>query len=161
MDTPPAPERSQPLHPVVQPPTLTILYSSTAIATGGLLDGRVRTIDGQLDLALAKPRELGGIGDRPGHDSYQLLAAAYSASFLASLVGARSQDGPQFPPDAAVQATVAFGLRPDGGFGLEITLEVKLPGFEGAYAEQLMEKARHIWSIGDATREEALRLKLA
>jgi lipoyl-dependent peroxiredoxin len=148
------------MHPVVQPPTLAILYSSTAIATGGLLEGRVRTIDGQLDMALAKPRELGGSGDRPGHDPCQLLAAAYSASFLTSLHAARMQDGPQFPPDAAVQAAVAFGLRPDGGFGLEITLEVKLPGFERADAEKLMERARHICSICDATREEVLRLKL-
>jgi lipoyl-dependent peroxiredoxin len=148
------------MHPVVQTPTLAILYSSTAIATGGLLDARVRTIDGQLDMVLAKPRELGGSGDRPGHDPYQLLAAAYSASFLASLLAARSLDGPQFPPDAAVQATVGFGLHPNGGFGLEITLEVKLPGFERADAEKLMEKARHICSVCDATREEVLRLKL-
>ena len=146
--------------PVVQPPTLTVLYSSTAIATGGLLEGRVRTTDRKLDLVLAKPRQLGGSGDGPGYDPYQLLAAAYSASFLASLVGARSEDGPQFPPDAAVQATVVFGLRPDGGFGLEITLEVRLPGFAQADAETLMEKARHICSLCDATRREVLRLKL-
>jgi lipoyl-dependent peroxiredoxin len=148
------------MHPVIQPPTLAILYSSTAIATGCLLDGRVRTIDGQLDMALAKPRELGGSGDRPGHDPYQLLAAAYSASFLASLLAARSQDGPQIPPDAAVQTTVGFGLRPDGGFGLEITLEVTLPGLGRADAESLMEKARRMCSICEATREEVLRVKL-
>jgi Ohr subfamily peroxiredoxin len=138
---------------------LAILYSSTAIATGGLLEGCVRTIDGRLDMALAKPRELGGNAG-PGHDPYQLLAAAYSAGFLASLLAARPQDGPPFPPDAAVQATVGFGLRVDGGFGLEITLEVRLPGFEHAEAEALMKKARHICSMCDATRAEVLRLKL-
>jgi osmotically inducible protein OsmC len=148
------------MHPVIQPPTLSILYSSTALATGGLLEGRVRTIDGRLDLVLAKPRELGGSGDGPGYDPFQLLAAAYSASFLASLLAARSQQGPQRSPDAAVQAIVGFGLRPDGGFGLEITLEVRLPGLEQADAETLMEKARHICSICDATRKEVLRLKL-
>jgi organic hydroperoxide reductase OsmC/OhrA len=100
------------MHPVVQPPTLAVLYSSTAIATGGLLEGRVRTMDRRLDLVLAKPQQLGGTGAGPGHDPYQLLAAAYSASFLASLLGVRSQDGPQLPPDAAVQATVAFRASP-------------------------------------------------
>jgi Ohr subfamily peroxiredoxin len=139
---------------------LAILYSSTAVATGSLLEGRVRTIDGRLDIALAKPRELGGEAGGAGHDPYQLLAAAYSASFLASLLAARSQAGPPFPPDAAVRATVGFGLREDGGFGLEITLEVRLPGFEHAEAEALMEKARHICSMCDATRSEVLRLKL-
>jgi Ohr subfamily peroxiredoxin len=148
------------MHPVLEPPTLGILYSSTAIATGGILEGRVRTIDGGLDIVLAKPRALGGSGNESGNDPEQLLAAAYSASFLAALLAARSQDGPKVPPDAAVQATVAFGLRPDGGFGLEITLEIRLPGFTQAEAEGLMEKARHICSICDATRKEVLRLKL-
>jgi len=143
-----------------RPPTLTLLYSSTAIATGGLLEGRVRTIDGRLDLVLAKPQDLRGSGPGPGQDPYQLLAAAYSASFLASLAGARSQDGPAFPPDAAVQATVGFGLRPDGGFGLQVTLEVRLPGIAQADAETLMEKARHMCSMCAATRKEVLRLKL-
>jgi len=148
------------MQPVVQPPTLAVLYSSTAIATGGLLEGRVRTIDGGLDLVLAKPQQLGGSGAGPGNDPYQLLAAAYSASFLAALLGVRSQGGPQFLPDTAVQATVGFGLRPDGGFGLEITLEVRLPGIAPADAQLLIEKARHICSLCDATRKEVLRLRL-
>jgi Ohr subfamily peroxiredoxin len=146
--------------PVVETPTLSILYSSTAIATGGLLEGRVRTLDGRLDLELAKPRELGGSADGTGHDPFQLLAAAYSASFLASLLAARSQDSPQLSPDVAVQATVGFGLRPDGGFGLQVTLEVRLPGFERADAARLVEKAGHLCSLCDATRKEVLRLEL-
>ena len=128
------------MHPVQELPKLGILYSSSAIATGGLLEGRVRTLDGRLDIELAKPHELGGSGARAGHDPYQLLSAAYAASFLGSLLAARSHDAPQFPPDATVQATVAFGLRADGGFGLEITLEVRLPRFERADAETLMDK---------------------
>ena len=148
------------MQPVVQPPTLGILYSCSAIASGGLLEGRVRTIDGRLDLALAKPQELGGSGHAPGHDPFQLLAAAYSASFLAALLAARSHDRPQLPPEVAVQSTVAFGLREDGGFGLEITLGVKLPGIDKADAASLMEKARHICSLCDATRNEVLRLEL-
>lgn len=148
------------MHPIVQPPTLGILYSCTAIATGGLLEGRVRTVDGRLDLALAKPPELGGSGHPPGHDPFQLLAAAYSASFLAALLAARSHDRPQLSPEAAVQATVKFGLREDGGFGLEITLGVKLPGIAKEDAATLMEKAHHICSLCDATRNEVLRFEL-
>jgi len=144
----------------LESPTLGILYSSVAIATGGLLEGRVRTTDGSLDIVLAKPKELGGSRNGPGNDPEQLLAAAYSAGFLAALVAARPQDDPKFPPDATVQATVAFGLRPDGGFGLEVTLQVRLPMFARAEAERLMAKARHICSICDATRQELLRLEL-
>jgi hypothetical protein len=35
--------------------------------------------------------------------------------FFAALVAARQPDAPKITPDAAVRATVAFGLRPDGG----------------------------------------------
>jgi organic hydroperoxide reductase OsmC/OhrA len=44
---------------------------------------------------------------------------------------------------------------------LEITLEVRLPGFERAVGETLLEKARHLCSMCDATRNEVLRLELA
>lgn len=145
---------------ILEPRTLGILYSSTATATGGLLEGRVRTTDGRLDMVLAKPKELGGSNNGPGNNPEQLLAAAYSAGFLAALVAARPRDDPKFPPDATVQATVAFGLRPDGGFGLEVTLQVSLPGFAHAEAERLVTTARHICSLCDATREEVLRLEL-
>jgi len=146
--------------PVRSPETLSVLYKATAIATGGLLDGRVRTADGALDVVLAKPKELGGVGG-PGNDPEQFLAAAYSASFHAALQAVFPRDGPKFPPQASVQATVGFGLRPDGGFGLEITLEARLPGVQRADAERLLEKARHISALCDATRREVLHLKLA
>ena len=145
--------------PETAPATLGILYSVRAIASGELLDGRVRTVDGGLDLALAKPKELGG-GDGPGNDPFQLLAAAYSAIFHAALQAAFPHDGPKFPPQATVEATVDFGLRPDGGFGLRITLHVKLPGIEHRDAEARIERARHICSVCDATRRAVLQVKL-
>lgn len=147
------------MHSATNQATLSILYSTRAIATGGLLNERVRTTDGAVDFVLAKPKELGGeVG--AGINPEQLLAAAFAASFHAALRGICSRDGPKFPPDAAVHATVGFGLRPDGGFGLEFTLGVKLPGFERAAAETLLEKARHISSVCDATRSEVLRVEL-
>jgi Ohr subfamily peroxiredoxin len=145
--------------PKASPETLGILYSASAVTTGELLDGRVRTNDGGLDIRLAKPKELGG-EEGPGNNPFQLLAAAYSASFHAALQAVFPHDGLKFPPDATVQATVGFGLRPDGGFGLEVTLDIKLPGVEHRHAETLVEKARHICSLCDATRKEVLHIKL-
>jgi Ohr subfamily peroxiredoxin len=139
--------------------TLGVLYSVRAIASGELLDGRVHTIDGALDLALAKPKELGG-GAGPGNNPFQLLAAAYAAIFHAALQAAFPRDGPEFPPQATVEATVEFGLRPDGGFGLKVALDVRLPGIEHRDGETQIEKARHICSLCDATREEVLQVKL-
>ena len=139
---------------------LGILYSARAIATGEMLDGRVRTIDGGLDVMLAKPKELGG-GDGPGNNPFQLLAAAYSASFHAALQAVFPREGPKFPAEATVEATVEFGLRPDGGFGLEVVLDIGLPGIERTHAETLIEKARHLCSVCDATRKEILQIRLA
>ena len=145
--------------PPTAPATLGVLYSVRAIASGELLDERVRTIDGGLDLLLSKPKELGG-GDGPGNNPFQLLAAAYSAIFHAALQAAFPRDGPKFPPHATVEATVEFGLRPDGGFGLKVALDVSLPGIEHRDAETRIEKARHICSLCDATRREVLQVKL-
>lgn len=147
------------MHSATEPGTLAILYSVNAIATGGLLDEHVRTTDGTLDFVLAKPRELGGEVSA-GNNPAQLLAAAYAASFHAALQAICSRDGPGFPTDATVQATVGFGLRPDGGFGLELTLGARLPGLERPAAEALIEKARYICSVCDATRKEVLRVEL-
>jgi Ohr subfamily peroxiredoxin len=147
------------VHSATKPATLSILYSASAIASGGLMKERVRTTDGMLDLVLAKPKELGGEVST-GNNPHQLLAAAYAASFHAALQAICSRDGPKFPADATVQGTCGFGLRPDGGFGLEFTLGVRLPGFERAAAEALVEQARHICSVCDATRGEVLRFEL-
>ena len=87
-------------------------------------------------------------------------AAAYSASFLAALLAARSHN----PPAVAArrrgadhrEVRAAQGRR----FGLEITLGVKLPGIEKADAAILMEKARHFCSLCDATRNEVSQFEL-
>jgi lipoyl-dependent peroxiredoxin len=147
------------MQPVVEAPTLAILYSSTAIATGIFSRGGCgRSTDGSI---WRLPSPASWAATRMDPDMIRISSGGgYCASFLASLLAARPQDGPQFAPEAAVQATVGFGLREDGGFGLEITLEVRLPGFERTDAEALIEKARHICSLCDATRKEVLRLEL-
>ena len=65
------------------------LYTAVATATAGR-EGRAKTDDGVLDVALAAPRALGGNG--AGTNPEQLFAAGYSACF-GSAVGhiARAQ----------------------------------------------------------------------
>src|SRR5947207_3353322 len=53
------------------------LYTATATATGGR-DGRARSDDGTLDLAIVPPKALGGSG--AGTNPDQLCFALYSAS---------------------------------------------------------------------------------
>jgi lipoyl-dependent peroxiredoxin len=49
-------------------------------------------------------------------------------------------------------ATVGFGPRSEGGLGLEIALDITLPGVARREAEALIKKAHQICAYSNATR---------
>ena len=49
-------------------------------------------------------------------------------------------------------ATVGIGPRSEGGFGLDVALEVSLPGLTKTDADALVEKAHQICPYSNATR---------
>jgi osmotically inducible protein OsmC len=63
-----------------------------------------------------------------------------------------AQRGPKVPGDTTVTATVGIGPRAEGGFGLDIGLDVALPGVDRAAAEALVEKAHQVCPYSNATR---------
>ena len=128
-----------------------VLYSTTARATGGR-DGRSGTLDGAVDVKLVTPKELGG-GGGDGVNPEQLFATGYAACFLGAMKFVASQGGSvKVPADTTVSATVGIGPRSEGGFGLEIALEIALPGVERAAAEELVAKAHQVCPYSNATR---------
>jgi osmotically inducible protein OsmC len=130
--------------------SVNVLYKTSAKATGGR-DGHAATLDGSLDLKLSTPKELGGAGGA-GNNPEQLFAAGYAACFIGAMKAVASQGGPKVPADAAVTTTVGIGPRSEGGFGLDIALEVSLPGLDHAEAEALVEKAHQVCPYSNATR---------
>jgi Ohr subfamily peroxiredoxin len=64
------------------------------------------------------------------------------------------------PADATVTATVGIGPRSEGGFGLEVSLDVSLPGVPKAEAEALVAKAHQVCPYSNATRNN-IDVKLA
>ena len=131
------------------------LYTATATATGGR-DGRAVSPDGLLDLKLSTPRELGGQGGQGGQggdgtNPEQLFAAGYSACFIGALKLVASQLKQPLPADTSVSGQVGIGQIP-GGFGLEVDLNVNLPGLEQTAAEQLTEAAHQVCPYSNATR---------
>lgn len=130
--------------------SLNVLYTTQATATGGR-DGRSVTKDGSLDVKLAAPKELGGSGG-PGTNPEQLFAAGYAACFIGAMKFVASQGGPKVPHDATVAATVGIGPRSEGGFGLEIGLEINLPGLSQSDAKELAERAHQVCPYSNATR---------
>src|SRR5271154_1926495 len=103
-----------------------VKYRTTATATGGR-DGQAMTADGSLNVKLTTPKELGGAGG-PGNNPEQLFAGAYAACFLGAMKFVASQGGPKVPDDAKVTATVGIGPRSEGGFGIDVQLDILLPG---------------------------------
>jgi Ohr subfamily peroxiredoxin len=134
-----------------------VLYATKVTATGGR-DGHVAADDGSLDLTLTTPKELGG-ADGPGNNPEQLFAAAYAACFLSAMKFVASQGGPKVPDDAKVSATVGIGPRSEGGFGIDVQLDISLPGLAKADADLLVQRGHLACPYSNATRNNVpLRL---
>ncbi len=128
-----------------------IAYKTTASATGGR-DGHAATADGSLKVTLTTPKELGGPGG-DGNNPEQLFAAGYSACFLGALKYVAGQEKAKIPDDAKITATVGIGPRDDGkGFGIDVDLEVSLPGIDKGKAEDLVAKAHVVCPYSHATK---------
>jgi Ohr subfamily peroxiredoxin len=128
---------------------MNILYTAEATATGDGRNGKVRTSDGQLDLVLASPVEMGGSGQ--GSNPEQLFAAGYAACFHNALrvVARRAKadvDGSE------VTGKVGIGPAGNGAFGLAVTLRVHLPGVPAESARELIERAHQVCPYSNATR---------
>lgn len=130
--------------------SVNVLYRTAARATGGR-DGSAATLDDSFKVALSTPKELGG-GGGAGANPEQLFAAGYAACFIGAMKAVAAQGGPKVPADATVTANVGIGPRSEGGFGLEVALEVSLPGLDRAAAEDLVAKAHQVCPYSNATR---------
>ena len=128
-----------------------VLYRTSARATGGR-DGRSGTLDGKVDVKMSTPKELGG-GGADGVNPEQLFATGYAACFLGAMKAVAAKGGTaKVPADSSVTSTVGIGPRSEGGFGLEVALEVSLPGVPKADAEALVQQAHQICPYSNATR---------
>ena len=125
-----------------------VLYKAHATATGGR-DGRAVSSDGLLDVKLAPPKELGGVGGATNPE--QLFAAGYSACFMGAMKHVAAAQKITIPSDASIDATVGIGAIP-AGFGIEVQMVVSLPGMERAAAQALVDKAHQVCPYSNATR---------
>jgi lipoyl-dependent peroxiredoxin len=126
-----------------------VLYATSATALGGR-DGRVTTIDGQLDVRVATPKELGGPGGSTNPE--QLFAAGYAACFHSALqlVARRAKLD---TTGSTVTAEVGLGRAADNpGFALQVDLIVELPELDDASARELVAKADRVCPYSNATR---------
>lgn len=125
------------------------IYTAEALATGGGRDGHVRTSDGILDLQLAVPTEMGGKGAAANPEL--LFASGYAACFHGALQAVARAEKATLG-DSSVGARVGIGSNGEGGFQLEVALEVVIPDLPHDEAQALADKAHQVCPYSNATR---------
>jgi lipoyl-dependent peroxiredoxin len=125
-----------------------IMYVAEATAHGGR-DGYVTSQDGQIELKVAMPPQLGGDGN--GTNPEQLFAAGYSACFQSAL-GVVARQAKADISGSTVTAKVGIGTTDAGGFGLTVALEAHIPDMDEATAKDLLDKAHQVCPYSNATR---------
>src|SRR5438309_12128550 len=101
------------------------LYTAKAKVTGGRVAGHGKTSDGQLEVDLRLPKEMGGQGD--GTNPEELFAVGYAACFEGAL-GAIARREKKELGDVGIDSKVSLLPTEERGFKLAVELDVTLPG---------------------------------
>jgi osmotically inducible protein OsmC len=127
------------------------IYTARAKAMGGRV-GTAKSDDGQIDLKLDRPVEMGGKGK--GTNPEQLFAVGYAACFIGALRVVAGKRHIRIPEDVAIDSAVSFGpLAGEAeGFGIAVAMTIHLPGIERATAEELVHHAHQVCPYSNATR---------
>ena len=126
------------------------LYTAKAHVDGGRIDGHGRSSDGELEVELRLPTELGGKGG--GTNPEELFAVGYAACFESALttVARRRQEQAD---DVAIDSTVMLVAGEDRGFNIAVELDVSLPSIDDpAKAVELVRAAHKVCPYSNATR---------
>jgi Ohr subfamily peroxiredoxin len=121
------------------------VYTTSATASGGRRNGRVRSARGTLDLAIDPP----GHGDATNPE--ELFAAGYAACFAnAAIVSARKMK--LDPAGLEVEAQVTLNRFDDATYGIGVALLMTAPQLDAGQAQALIEAAHERCPYSRATR---------
>jgi Ohr subfamily peroxiredoxin len=106
--------------------------------------GTAKSDDGQINLKLDRPVEMGGTGN--GTNPEQLFAVGYAACFIGALRVVAGKRHIRIPEEVAIDSAVSFGHLEGNaeGFGIAVAMIVHLPGIERATAEELVQRAHQV-----------------
>ncbi|HMD51283.1 MAG TPA: organic hydroperoxide resistance protein [Solirubrobacteraceae bacterium] len=126
------------------------LYTAKAHVTGGRAEGHGHSSDGELDVDLRLPAEMGGPGG--GTNPEELFAVGYAACFEGAL-GVVARRAKTETGDAAIDSEVSLSPDGKGGFEIGVGLHVTLPGIsDQATAVELVRAAHQVCPYSNATR---------
>jgi lipoyl-dependent peroxiredoxin len=127
-----------------------VLYTARAHVTGGREDGHGRSAEGELEVDLRVPKEMGGTGG--GTNPEELFAVGYAACFESAL-GTAARRRHLDASLAAIDSAVSLLPDGSGGFRLAVTLDVTLPSVDDPEtAAKLIREADQVCPYSNATR---------
>jgi lipoyl-dependent peroxiredoxin len=127
-----------------------VLYTAEAHVTGGRSAGHGLTSDGQLDVQLRSPKEMGGEGD--GTNPEQLFAVGWAACFEGAL-GAIARREKVELGDVAIDSQISLITTEERGFNVSGRLDVTLPDIsDAAQAVEIVKAAHQVCPYSNATR---------
>jgi lipoyl-dependent peroxiredoxin len=124
------------------------LFTATATAVGGR-EGRVRSQDGVIDVALAMP----GV-KKDATNPEQLFAAGYSACFDSALNMVARQEKIKHG-GSEVTAHVSLNQGADG-YSISVTLDILVRDVAIEVAQKLVEAAHQVCPYSRATRDNII-----
>jgi lipoyl-dependent peroxiredoxin len=127
-----------------------VVYTAEASVQGGRAEGHGKTSDGQLEVTLRLPKEMGGDGG--GTNPEQLFAVGYAACFEGALgvVGRREKVE---VGDASIDSRVSLITTEERGFNVAVELDVTLPSVEDTeQAAHIVAEAHQVCPYSNATR---------
>jgi Ohr subfamily peroxiredoxin len=125
------------------------IYTAEAHVIGGRAEGHGKTSDGQLEVDLRLPTEMGGQGG--GTNPEELFAVGYAACFEGA-IGAVARRERLEAGDVAIDSKVSLHPGPERTFILSVELDVTLPSVEGDAAIDLVREAHKVCPYSNATR---------
>jgi lipoyl-dependent peroxiredoxin len=126
------------------------IYTAEAHVTGGRAEGHGRSSDGELEVDLRLPAEMGGSGG--GTNPEELFAVGYAACFEGAL-GVVARRAKAETGDVAIDSKVSLSPDGQGGFQLAVQLDVTLPDIDDeSVAVDLVRGAHKVCPYSNATR---------
>jgi osmotically inducible protein OsmC len=127
-----------------------ILYTAEAHVEGGRAHGHGRTTDGELEVDIRPPRELGGEGG--GTNPEQLFAVGFASCFESALTLVARRKKLE-ADDVAIDSRVMLLPTEERGFKLAVELDVTLPSVsDPEAAADLVRTAHKVCPYSNATR---------
>ena len=128
---------------------MALLYTARAEVAGGR-NGHGRTDDGVLEVDLKRPGAMGGDGGATNPE--QLFAVAYGACFEGAIATVARRERVDTGV-MSVSATVELHSRVDGTFGIEVQLDIRMPGVsDPEVARALVAKGHLVCPYSNALR---------